>query len=127
MAENADAFTVLVVEDDWLIRCTMVEFLKAAKCGVVEAENGEAAVEILQQRDGVDAVFTDIRLGGAVNGWDVGETARATHPEIPIVYTSGAVIAPKRPVAGSLFFEKPYSPETVLEAFVRLRSARTDS
>ena len=62
-----------------------------------------------------------------MNGWDVGETARATHPDIPVVYTSAAVIGPERPVAGSVFLEKPYSPKTVLEAFVRLRSARTES
>ena len=116
MPSDTNTPTVLVVEDEWLVRCTLLDFLRASDLGVVEAPSGEAAVEILQQRDGIDIVFTDIRLGGSVNGWDVGEVARATHPDIPVIYTSGAVISPSRPVAGSLFFDKPYDPKKILSA-----------
>lgn len=56
--------TALVVEDDWLVRQTIIEFLNASGCTTVEAESGEAALFILQQRDGLDVLFTDIRLGG---------------------------------------------------------------
>lgn len=108
--------TILVVEDEWLVRYSMLTFLTEAECEVIEAHNGEAAVEALRRRDGIDAVFTDIRLGGELNGWDVGEASRAAHPDMPVVYTSGAVLAPERPVKGSLFFDKPYDPEKVLSA-----------
>ena len=37
---------------------------RSSGCGVVEAASGEAAVEVLQLRDGIDVVFTDIQLGG---------------------------------------------------------------
>ena len=115
--------TVLVVEDDFLVRLNMADFLRGANCEVVEAGSGEAAVAVLQRRDGIDAVFTDIQLGGELNGWDVAEISRATHPDIPVVYTSGALIVPGRPVAGSIFFEKPYDPVAVLAAFQTLRDA----
>jgi CheY-like chemotaxis protein len=108
--------TVLVVEDEWLVRETIVAFLLAAECEVVEAADGEAAVEVLTKRDGIDVVFTDIHLGGKLNGWDVGEVSRETHADIPVIYTSGAVIVPERPVAGSVFLEKPYDPAVVLAA-----------
>ena len=72
------SLTILVVEDEWLVRQTIVEFLEAADCTVVEAGNGEVAAALLQQRDGLDVVFTDIRIGGALNGWDVGEISRKT-------------------------------------------------
>jgi response regulator RpfG family c-di-GMP phosphodiesterase len=70
--EQAGKLTILVVEDDAIVRFTIVEFLRSAECEVVEAASGEAAVSVLQQRDGIDAVFTDIQLGGEVDGWDVG-------------------------------------------------------
>jgi CheY-like chemotaxis protein len=115
---------ILVVEDEPLVRITMAEFLRAADCDVIEAATGEAAVEVLQQHDGIDVVFTDVRLGGPLNGWDVGEVSRETHPAIPVIYTSGAVFLPERPVAGSVFFGKPYEPDVVLSACQRLHQQR---
>jgi CheY-like chemotaxis protein len=122
--KQSGKLTILVVEDEWLVRETIVTFLLASECEVVEAASGEAAVEVLTKRDGIDVVFTDIRLGGKVNGWDVGEVSRETHPEIPVVYASGAVIAPERPVAGSLFLEKPYDPAVVFAACQTLYRSR---
>lgn len=118
--------TILVVEDEWFVRMSITQFLEAAGCAVVEAESGERALSILQQRNGIDVVFTDIRLGGTVNGWDVGEASRATHPDIPVVYASGAMITPPRKVAGSLFFDKPYRPEEILSACRTLTRSLAD-
>jgi DNA-binding NtrC family response regulator len=116
-------FTVLVVEDEWLLRSALTDFFEQAGWQVREAASGEAAVELLQQRDGIDIVCTDIRLTGPLNGWDVGEVSRATHPGIPVVYTSGAVVTPARPVSGSTFIPKPYRLEQVLTACRRLTDA----
>lgn len=121
---KTDKLTVLVVEDDMIVRLTIAEFLRGSDCEVVEASTAEAAVAVLQQRDGIDAVFTDIQLGGALSGWDVGEVSRATHPTIPVVYTSGAVVAPDRCVAGSVFLEKPYDPAAVFAACQTLLESR---
>ncbi len=114
--------TALIVEDDWIVRLAIVDFFNASGCTTVEAESGEVALSILQRRDGLDVLFTDIRLGGEANGWDVAEAFRATHPDLPVIYTSGAVIKPERPVAGSLFFAKPYDPPEVLASFLKLRN-----
>jgi len=119
-SQEKSKLEVLIVEDDWLVRHTIAEFLNAAGHTTVEAESGEAALSVLQQRDGLDLLFTDIRLGGTINGWDVAEAFRATHPNFPVIYTSGAVISPERPVAGSMFFTKPYDPQMVLAAFLNL-------
>ena len=114
--KQSGKLTVLVVEDEWLVREMIVEFLLSADCEVVEAATGEAAVALLQQRDGFDAVITDIQLGGTLDGWDVGEVSRETHPAIPVVYTSGAAMIPERCVARSVFMQKPYDPAVVLDA-----------
>ena len=83
---------------------------------MISTASGEAAIDLLHVRNGIDVVVTDIRLGGQVNGWDVGEASRATHPNIPVIYTSGAVVSPERPVTGSVFLKKPYDPAVVLTA-----------
>ena len=114
------ATTVLVVEDEWLVRETIADFLRAAGWEVVEVADGEAAVDVLHTNDAIDVVFTDIRLGRRLSGWDVGEAFRAAHPEMPVIYASGAVILPERRVPGSMFFEKPYDPAKVLQACASL-------
>ena len=72
--------------------------------------------QILNSWWNIDVVFTDIRLTGDVNGWDIGEAARAVRGDIPVIYASGYSIAPPRQVSGSLFFSKPDDPEAVLKA-----------
>jgi CheY-like chemotaxis protein len=125
LSENqAGKLTILVVEDEWLVRLPIVEFLVGAECEVIEAATGEEAVAMLRQRDGFDAVVTDIQLGGSVDGWDVGEVSRETHPNIPVVYTSGAAMIPERCVAGSIFLQKPYDPAVVLNACQTFSEAR---
>ena len=119
---NSSNLTVLVVEDDVFIREMIVDHLKARACHVVEASTGEAAMEALRTHDSLDGVFTDIRLGGRTDGWDVGEVSRATHPNIPVVYTSAATLMPERPVPGSVFIPKPYDPEKVLGTIRKLHN-----
>jgi CheY-like chemotaxis protein len=116
--------TILVVEDEVLMRMAAAEFLEGEGCEVIAAQSGEAAVAVLQRRDGIDVVVTDIRLGGEVSGWDVAEVSRSTHPDIPVVYASAAIVVPGRPVAGSVFLEKPYDLAVVLETCRALHEGR---
>ena len=110
--------TVLVVEDEGLVRHVIAEYLREAGYTVVETGTGEAALDALEHEDEqpIDIVFTDIRLGGTLNGWDVAEAFRAKHPELPIIYTSGYAVSPPREVGGSLYFNKPYDPQDILRA-----------
>ena len=60
-------------------------------------------------------MFTDIRLGGQLNGWDVAEIFRDRFPTIRVLYASGHSIEPRRNVEGSEFFSKPYRVDDVLK------------
>lgn len=106
--------TILLVEDEWIMRHSIAEYLKRAGCDVLETDSGEQAVSILRTEARIDAVVTDLRLSGALNGWDVGEAARSARDDHPVIYISGDMIEPERPVPGSLFIRKPYDPEEVL-------------
>jgi CheY-like chemotaxis protein len=104
---------VLIVEDDQLIRDIVADNFRDAGWVVLEAESGDEALDHLENAAVIDVIFTDIRLKGAMNGWDVGEACRRKHADMPVVYTTGDSIEPQRPVSGSKMFRKPYDPVEV--------------
>jgi CheY-like chemotaxis protein len=111
---------VFVVEDECLVRAVIVDYLRENGCDVLEAASGEEAVSLIDGKDQqLDVLFTDIRLGGQLNGWDVAEIFRAHQPNIRVLYASGYSIEPPRDVSESEFFDKPYRTEDILEACKR--------
>ena len=120
---NLAGMKVLVVEDEFMLRYVIVAYLQELGCIVREAGSGEEAIAQLDRGEPIDMVFTDIRLGGSLNGWDVAEAFRAAHSGMPIVYTSGYAVSPARPVPGSLYLPKPYHPADILNACVRFAPA----
>lgn len=121
-SNNSSQLAILVVEDEFLIRDNIVHFLRDSGCLVLEALSGEQAVGFLRQDRPIDVLFTDIRLSGELDGWDVGAACRATWPDIGVIYTSGHALEPARAVPGFRFFQKPYRSEQILLACCDLRS-----
>ena len=108
---------VIVCEDDPLVRVTIVDYLSDNDCKVIEAGSGEEAVAVIDGPDQqLDVLFTDIRLGGPLNGWDVAEIFRDRFPNLRVLYASGYSIEPRLDVEGSEFFSKPYLVDDILEA-----------
>ena len=99
--------TVLVVEDDWLIREDIVTDLRQEGWAVLEAATGVGALQALREAEKVDLLITDIGLADALTGWDVAEAFRTSHPEVPVIYASGNPANDHRRVAGSFFLSKP--------------------
>jgi CheY-like chemotaxis protein len=98
----------------------IVDYLIDNGCAVIEAGNGEEAVAFINGPDQqLDVLFTDIRLGGPLNGWDVAEIFRDRFPNLRVLYASGYSIEPRRDVAGSEFFAKPYLVDDILDACKR--------
>jgi CheY-like chemotaxis protein len=116
--------TGLVVEDEWLLRLELAEELASAGFDVREAGSGEDALKLIAQlrEDGetVDFLVTDIRLGGAKDGWDVAEACRQTWPGLPVVYVSANPIVEKRRVEGSVFLSKPVEIEHLISTCRKL-------
>jgi CheY-like chemotaxis protein len=99
---------VLVVEDDELVREVAVEGLMEAGFEVVEAASAEEALARCEEHV-ADVLFTDIRLPGSLDGWDVAEQCRETNPGLPVIYATGFSHVRPRPVPGSVWFQKPPS------------------
>jgi CheY-like chemotaxis protein len=113
------ARTILVVEDEALVRETIAGELDDAGFVVLEAETAEEGFAILQQRP-VGVLFTDIRLPGPMDGWDLAEKARSLHPGLPVIYATGYSADEPRFVSNSLFLRKPYLPSAVVAAVEKL-------
>jgi len=67
---TAGAETVLVVDDEVLIRMVISEYLRDCGYKVIEAANADEAILLLQQEElTIDVVFTDIEMPGSMDGW----------------------------------------------------------
>ena len=113
---------VLVVEDDVLVRAFAVAVLEEEGFDVLEAETGEEGLERCHD-DQPDVLFTDIRLPGQVNGWDIAELCRQRHPDLPVIYATGFSDVSARPVPGSVLFQKPYRAEQLVSTIRGLMAA----
>ena len=82
--------TVLVCEDDDKVRAYAVEVLNELGYRVIEASNGAAALDALEQAPvPVDLLFTDVVLPDGMTGADVAREAAARRPELKILFATG--------------------------------------
>lgn len=106
--------TVLVAEDEWLVRLEIVAALEDAGFTVREAESAEDALLILTELQ-PEVLVTDIRLAGALDGWTLAEAYRRSHPAGGVIYASANVPLAERQVEGSFFFSKPVLMSALVE------------
>ena len=99
---------VLLAEDEALLRVMAEEDLIEMGCTVHAASNGEAAYAVLESGAEFDVLVTDIRMPGAIDGWDLARRARALLPGIGIIYVSGYPGERRDPLPASHFIKKPY-------------------
>jgi CheY-like chemotaxis protein len=115
-----DKRVVLVVEDDDLVRETIVLELEDAGFEVLTAESGDEASFLLPKMRRIDLLLTDIRMPGRIDGWVLADMARCRRPNLPVIYASGYNPQDAREVDGSLFISKPYRAGDILAAITKL-------
>ena len=108
--------TVLVLEDEPLIRCATAEILCDAGYNVLEAQTGVEALARLNEY-AVDVMVADINLPGKLTGLEVGMLALLALPRLKLVVTSGgnAPDGSQMP-PNSVFLAKPYRPHQIRAA-----------
>jgi CheY-like chemotaxis protein len=115
--------TVLVVEDEPYVREPISEYLRDCGFRVLEADNATQAMAMIDAVPGdavlpVDLVFSDVRMPGEIDGFDLAAWLGAHHPELPVLLTSGYYGARNRAqpsLHGTPLIEKPYSQAQVLD------------
>jgi DNA-binding NtrC family response regulator len=107
--------TVLIVEDELLIRLSLVEELEYAGFVVLEAETADDALEVLNAYPKIEAIFTDIDMPGSMNGVELAELVHTIRPEMAIMLTSGFLKVPKSELPARIpFVPKPYDVSRVI-------------
>ncbi len=108
---------VLVVEDEALVRMTLVDVLDDAGFNVIEAVHADDALQVLQSAPDIQAVVTDVEMPkGSINGFELARRVRTDRQDIGILIVSGRV-APKQGELpeGALFIGKPVDPDTLVK------------
>jgi DNA-binding NtrC family response regulator len=113
--------TVLIVEDDVLLRMDAMQMIEEAGFDVVEAATADEAITILEARLDIHVVFTDVDMPGSMNGIRLAEAVRGRWPPIKIIATSGHFSLGSADLPeGGRFIAKPYSFKTVTETIREL-------
>src|SRR5471032_2134505 len=112
---------VLIVEGEALIRLSAVHMVEDAGYAALDARNADEAIRILERRNDIKAIFSDIRMSGLMDGLKLAHAVRGRWPPIHLILTSGMNVpdGAKLPANGR-FIRKPYSPEQIARALKEL-------
>ncbi|WFU72955.1 PAS domain S-box protein [Bradyrhizobium sp. CB2312] len=104
--------TILVVEDDRLVRDYVLAQLHSLGYVTLQAANAAEALAIVAAGKPFDLLFTDVIMPGKMNGRQLADELTKTRPDLKVVYTSGytenAIIHHGRLDLGVLLLAKPY-------------------
>lgn len=109
--------TVLVVEDEPLIRLDLVDLIEEAGFYTLEAGSADDALLIMQGKDGFEVLYTDIDMPGSMDGLALAQIVARQRPDVRIIITSGqkAPAHEEMPV-GAVFLPKPHEPSQLAAA-----------
>ncbi len=102
---------VLVVEDDHGVRDFAVSVLRELGYHVLEAPNGDAALDILDVTPGIDLLFTDVVMPGTLSGADLAKAALERRQDLMVLFTSGyttRLVEKEWPASTFELLRKPY-------------------
>src|SRR6476661_2806512 len=100
--------TVLVVEDEMVLRMRAVDIVEDAGFNSLEAVNADEALSILESRSDISVLFTDIQMPGTLDGLKLAHAVHKRWPGIKIILVSGQVnLSDADKPTDSRFFGKP--------------------
>ncbi len=118
---------VLVVEDSPIIRMGAVDIVLSVGYEALEAEDADEAIRILESRDDIDLVFTDVQMPGTMDGIKLIHYIRERWPPIKLMVASGMAILNQSSLpVGSEFFAKPYDDMVITRTMARMLATPAD-
>ncbi len=117
MAHAIPGETVLVIDDEPLVRTLVTDVLRDLGYVAIEAVDGPAGLKILRSAVRVDLLITDIGLPGGMDGGQVAEAARRVRPAVKVLFITGfaekAVLSHGHLEAGMSVLTKPFAMEAL--------------
>ncbi|WP_082450498.1 response regulator [Sphingomonas sp. Leaf22] len=108
--------TILIVEDEALIRFDLVDFFEDAGWRVFDAEHADAAIDILDRHQEIGVVLTDVQMPGSMDGLKLAHHVRNRFPPTMLFVVSGHVRIPEDQLPlQATFLRKPFDPNRLLE------------
>ncbi|ALU87756.1 multi-sensor hybrid histidine kinase protein [Herbaspirillum rubrisubalbicans M1] len=119
---------VLVVDDEASIRLLLVEVLSEAGYTTLQAEDGPAALRILQSAAQIDLLITDVGLPGGLNGRQVADAARTARPGLQVLFITGyaenAALGNGHLQPGMQVLTKPFKMDTLSQRVQAILDSR---
>lgn len=116
MVQSQVVKTILVVEDEDLVREVSVLQLEDAGYEVLLAQTAADALEILASGPGVGLVFTDVNMPGELDGLQLASLVRERWPEVRVIVTSGGgKVGPSHVDPPTRFIAKPYGLQALID------------
>ena len=104
--------TILIVEDELLIRIEFADYLRSCGFKVLEARHAREAILTIEGSGIlIDLVFSDVQMPGSIDGFGLAKWIRKNRPGLPVILTSGdakKTTATKELCENEPFMEKPY-------------------
>ena len=124
---DASRKTILVVEDNDMVRAYVTAQLESIGYNVIEAENGPAGLVKLDEAGHIDLLFTDVIMPGGMNGRELAERAVERRPGLRVLFTSGydesAITTDGRLADGMFLLKKPYQRKELEGKIIEVLSA----
>jgi CheY-like chemotaxis protein len=112
---------VLVVEDESFIRMSALDMVADAGFEAIAASNADEAIRILESRNDIRAVFTDVHMPGTMDGLRLARVIRNRWPPVALIVTSGQTKVPETDLpTGGRFLQKPYQSAQIAAALRQL-------
>lgn len=106
---------VLVVEDEMILRMRAVNIVEDAGFSAVEATNADQAIKVLESRDDISLLFSDIQMPGSIDGLKLAHAVHERWPAIKIILVSGQVNpSSEETPENSRFFGKPIDSQKMI-------------
>ena len=115
---------VLLVEDEVMILTMLAQAMEDAGFAVIEAVNGDEARAVLQSQAAIDAMVTDVRMPGALDGLQLAALARCERPQLKVIVTSGHVHRGASAGLADDFFDKPYHIARIIQRVDQLTATQ---
>ncbi|AJA61518.1 chemotaxis protein CheY [Bradyrhizobium japonicum] len=110
----------LIVEDEPMLLLMANDIVQDAGLHPLLAGNADEAIKILETRQDVCVVFTDVRMPGSMDGIGLVEAVRERWPPIQLLVVSAHLVEGSELPDGARFFRKPYPSEAIISTLREL-------
>lgn len=102
--------SVLVVEDDEILRSLMAEAISLLGVNVIDCASADEALPMLEGSSSIVLVMTDMSMPGSMDGLDFAQVIWSRWPGLPVIVTSGNRSMPEGLMpSNATFLQKPWS------------------